>query len=82
MKSNRSTITTPKQFTTEVKDSSGLNKSISKALGISDIHIQKITRQTLTFETTKKRKMQELAKELEISDEIELMETSTQETTK
>jgi hypothetical protein len=42
----------PKHFTTEVKDISGLTKSISKELGISDIHIQKITRQTVTFETS------------------------------
>jgi hypothetical protein len=80
MKSNHSTTTIPKHFTTEVKDISGLTKSISKELGISDIHIKKITRQTVTFETTKKRKMQELAEELEISDEIELMETYIQET--
>ena len=80
MKSNHSTTTTPKHFTTEVKDISGLTKSISKVLGIRDIHIKKITRQTLTFEITKKRKMQELAEELEISDEIELMETYIQET--
>ena len=80
MKSNHSTTTIPKHFTTEVKDISGLTKSISKELGISDIHIKKITRQTVTFETTKKRNMQELAEELEISDEIELMETYIQET--
>jgi hypothetical protein len=80
MKFNHSTTTTPKHFTTEVKDISELTKSISKELGIADIHIKKITRQTLTFETTKKRKMQELAEELEISDEIELMETYIQET--
>jgi hypothetical protein len=80
MKFNHSTTTTPKHFTTEVKDISELTKSISKELGITDIHIKKITRQTLTFETTKKRKMQELAEELEISDEIELMETYIQET--
>ena len=74
------TTTTPQHFTTEVKDISGLTKSISKELRLSDIHIKKITRQTLTFETTQKRKMQELAEKLEISDEIELMETYIQET--
>jgi hypothetical protein len=37
MKSNHSTTTTPKHFTTEVKDISVLTKSISKELGISDI---------------------------------------------
>ena len=37
MKSNHSTTTMPKHFTTEVKDISGLTKSISKERGISDI---------------------------------------------
>jgi hypothetical protein len=50
MKSNHSTTTIPKHFTREVKDISELIKSISKEQGITDMHIKKITRQTLSFE--------------------------------